>query len=221
MSHTFSWMRRHLLSFVALVGATASVGLASAPVHAAPTVRLAGNVTVVALSQDFANALGALGLKADSLGLSALVDGRAYFPISSGAIDAATARGEINHFGGLRLSTESIRVELSDFAIDTTGAPKLTGLVVANGDLVGRIPLFSLALPNLTLPLAPNGRSVRIPSVGVVLTAEAAQALNATFGVNAFVAGFNIGTAEVRAVIRRNASVAHLHVPRGRDAIDD
>ncbi|MFN0303834.1 MAG: hypothetical protein ACKVQU_26160 [Burkholderiales bacterium] len=220
MSHTLSMMRRRLLSFVLLAGATASLGLASAPVHAAPTVRLAGNVTVVALSSDFAGALTALGLTADSLGLSALVDGRAYFPISSGAVDAASARGEINHLGGLRLSTESIRVELSDFVIDTTGTPKLTGLVVANGDVVGRIPLFSLALPNLSLPLTPNGRSLRVPSVGVALTDEAAKALNATFGVNAFVKGFNIGTAEVRAIIRRNASVAHLHVPRGRDSMD-
>ncbi len=103
MSHTLSMMRRRLLSFVLLAGATASLGLASAPVHAAPTVRLAGNVTVVALSSDFAGALTALGLTADSLGLSALVDGRAYFPISSGAVDAASARGEINHLGGLIL----------------------------------------------------------------------------------------------------------------------
>jgi len=187
---------------------------------AAPTVRVAGNATVVTLSQDFANALGALGVAPGTLGLSVLADGKAYFPISAGALDAATARGEIHHLGGLTLTAGSIRVELSDFLIDTTGTPRLTGLVVANGDVVGRLPLFALTLPPLTLPVQPAGRLIRLPGVGVALTGEAAAALNGVFGVSAFVAGFPIGTAEVRAVVRSNAGAAHLHVPRGRDLFD-
>lgn len=205
------------------LGATIAVAtFASTSATAAPTVRLAGNVTAVTFSGAFTGALGALGLDVDPLGNTALGGGRAFFPISSGALDAANAKGEILHLGGLRLEKGPIRVDLSDFVIDTTGAsPRLTGLVVANGDLVGRIPLFDLALPHITLPLTPvNGRFVRISSVGVTLTADAAAALNGVFGVSAFTAGFDIGTADVRAVIRRNLSPHLVHVPRGRDGAE-
>lgn len=211
--------RQLVIAAVALLTA-APFAITPTASFAAPTVRVSGNATVVAPSHDFVSALSGLGVAASSLGIAVLADGRAYFPISSGAVDAANARGEINHLGGLVLTAGTVRVELSDFLIETTGTPRLTGLVVANGDVVGRIPLFSLALPNLSLPLQPAGRLLRIPGVGVTLTNDAAQALNATFGVSAFVAGFNIGTAEVRAVIRRNANVAHIHVPRGHDLRD-
>jgi hypothetical protein len=89
MSNALSIMRQRLVNFVVVAGATALIGLAAAHVHAAPTVRLGGNVTVVTLSSEFAGALTGLGLTANSLGLSSLVDGRAFFPISSGAVDAS------------------------------------------------------------------------------------------------------------------------------------
>lgn len=220
MNRFSSRIHRRLIASAFVFAGAIAVTVTPISSIAAPTVRLAGNYTVVTLSHDFVSALSGLGVAANALGLSALNDGRAYFPIISGAVDAANARGEISHLGGLTLTAGAIRVELSDFSIDTTGTPRLTGLVVANGDVVGRIPLFALALPNLSLPLQPVGRLVRIPGVGVTLTNEAAQALNATFGVSAFMAGFNIGTADVRAIIRRNASIAHVHVPRGRDALE-
>lgn len=54
----------------------------------------------------------------------------------------------------------------------------------------------------------------------MTLTADAAGALNQVFGVSAFTAGLDIGTAEVRAVIRRNLSPHLVHVPRGRDGAE-
>lgn len=211
---------KHRLVGLALCAAAAAV-ITPSVAHAAPTVRLAGTVTVVTFSSTFAGAAQALGLDLDPLGASALGGGRAFFPISSGAIDAANARGEIAHVGGLRIERGPTRVELSDFIIDTTGTPRLTGLVVANGDVVGRVPLFNLALPSLALPLQPaQGRVVRIPGVGVTLTTEAATALNQVFGVSAFTTGLDIGTAEVRAIVRRNQSPHLVHVPRGRDGAE-
>ena len=198
---------------LALVGVTASFNA----VEAAPTVRLSGQATVVALSQDLVGALSSLGVQPSALGYSALIKGHAYFPISSGAIDAATAKGEILHFGGLRLTAGSTRVELSDFIIDTTGAPRLTGLVTANGDVVGRIALFNLGLPQLSLPLAPQGRRLVVPNVAVTLTQEAATALNGAFNVRAFQPGFNIGEAKVSAWIRSALGASYLHLPRARD----
>ncbi|NJM36514.1 MAG: hypothetical protein HC845_00780 [Akkermansiaceae bacterium] len=94
-------------------------------------------------------------------------------------------------------------VELRNFIIDTTGAtPVLTGLVVANENTVGRLPLFDLVLPEgITLPLQPKGsmKSLTLSGVSLKLTAGAAEALNGAFNVTAFAEGLPIGTAKVRA----------------------
>ncbi|HMZ80736.1 MAG TPA: hypothetical protein PLL06_13620 [Acidobacteriota bacterium] len=167
----------------------------------AGTATLAGGKTSVTLSTDFVGALTTLGVAPDRVSPAKLKRGIASFPIPSGALDLSTAKGEIDHTGGLTLTAGSTRVQLLNFVIDTTGTtPVLTGLVVVNGTLLGRLPLFDLALPALTLPIQPgaNGR-VTIGNVGVTLTETAAGALNQVFGVTAFVKGFNIGTAVVDA----------------------
>jgi hypothetical protein len=86
--------------------------------------------------------------------------------------------------------------------IDTaSGAPKLTGLVTANGSLVGRIPLFNVALPQITLPLVlpPSPELLLIEGSRITLTQEAATALNGVFAASAFTAGFPIGIASIYA----------------------
>jgi hypothetical protein len=93
---------------------------------------------------------------------------------------------------------------LLNFTIDTMGnIPLLTGLVVANGAVVGRIPLFSLRLPSgFTPPIRPaSGIFVELGNTAVELSADAATALNGVFGVSAFRQGFGIGTATVRALL--------------------
>jgi hypothetical protein len=186
------------------LAAAAMIALSSMinPVNAAPTVNLGDGRTAVVLSNDFINAVVALGLSVNSIGEGTLRSGIASFPVTGGAIDLQNAKGEINHTGGLFLANRSARVELSSFNIDTTGAaPVLTGLVTANGNLLGRVPLFTLGLPQLTLPLQPGAfNTLFVPGVKVGLTSEAASALNGIFGVNAFTAGFNIGTASVSLV---------------------
>ncbi len=168
-------------------------------VTAAPTANLSDGRTSVTLSNDFFTALNTLGVSAGTIGAGTIRGGVASFPITGGAIDLANAKGEINHTGGLSLSTRTVRVELTSFNIDTLGsAPVLTGLVTANGNLLGRVPLFRLTLPQLTLPLQPGAfNTLFIPGVRVGLTPEAATALNQVFSVTAFVADFNIGTASV------------------------
>jgi hypothetical protein len=128
----------------------------------------------------------------------------AVFPIPSGELDLANAKGEVLHLGGLRLSTASTRVELTQFIIDTTSpaGAVLTGLVKVNANVVGRLPLFSLALPSITLPIEPR-RTLVVPNVNLTLTDTAAQALNATFNVNAFAAGIPVGTATLTATAVR------------------
>lgn len=182
-----------------LTALAAVLVFASMTVLGAPTKRLFGGSTTVALSSEFIGAASSLGLS-----VRTIIPGRTTrrtrvsFPVVAGNIDLETARGEIIHSGGLQISNQMTTVKLSSFIIDTTGdAAVLTGLVEANGSVVARIPLFKLQLPPLSLPLPDKNGRLEIPDVGVLLTAEAAAALNQVFGVEAFVEDFNIGTAHV------------------------
>ena len=167
---------------------------------AAPTAQIYSGYTLVELLPGFVDALTSLQI-APSKNLPATLYQRiAYFPITGGRLDAANAKGEVPHSGGLKLTRGATQVILSDFIIDTaSAAPKLTGIVTANGSIVGRIPLFNLQLPALTLPLTlpPGPEVLLIEGSKVTLTQEAATALNGVFGTNAFVGGFNVGIASV------------------------
>jgi hypothetical protein len=151
--------------------------------------------TTLTLSSDFAGALSTLEIGAEAASPGRLRRGQAVFPITTGTLDASTLRGEISHAGGLILSRNATRVTLESFVIDTTGAGGivLTGLVSANGTVVGRIPLFDLTLAGGLVDVT----VVRLDGVSVILRPEAAAALNAAFSTNAFVPGFDIGTASV------------------------
>lgn len=168
--------------------------------QAAPTVRPFGGVTSVQLSEDLLGALSDLNLTPGTIEPGALSEGVARFPISGGGLDQATLRGDIFHVGGLSLSNASgTLVQLLNFIIDTSDAQAvITGLVTVNGDLVDRIPLFNLNLTNAQVEGSLFSLTVR--DATLLLTPDAADALNAVFEVEAFVAGFNVGVAEVSAL---------------------
>jgi hypothetical protein len=169
--------------------------------QAAPTLHLFGGFTSVQLSDDLLGALTTLGLTPDTSAPGALSEATVRFPISGGGVDQATLAGDIFHVGGLSLTSAdgTITVELFNFIIDTAAQqPVLTGLVTNNGDLVGRLALFNLSLANAQVVTEPFNLSIQ--GVDASLTANAAEALNAVFGVEAFVEGLNIGIAEVFAL---------------------
>lgn len=158
--------------------------------------------TTVALSSDFLDALKSLGVTPGVVTPTQLNRTTVNFPINGGAIDLKTAAGNVGHAGGLTLSAGGTVVAIQNFTIDTTAkSPVITGLVVANGTLVGRINLFDLALPkNFNLPLVEyRATLVDLSGVAVTLNGAAAAALNQAFKTDAFASGFGIGTARVRA----------------------
>ena len=170
---------------------------------AGPSVALRQGTTSVVLSPQLLQAATALGVTLDDVGPATVDGGVAIFPFTGGVLDTASAGGEILHGGGLSLTAGSTTVTLTDFIIETTGtsAPRLTGLVTADGNFVGRAPLFALAIPDLFLPLAPNAQGkIVVRHVLVTLTAEAAAALNGTFSITAFTAGLPIGIAKVKVI---------------------
>lgn len=171
------------------------------------TAIVQSGITQVKLSNAFVNALTALKVVPGTVNPTELKEGVASFPVSGGAIDLQSAKGEIAHSGGLSLSKGGTTVTLQSFTIDTVaGSPVLTGLVSVNGTLVGRLPLFDLSLPSgLTLPLKPvAGVRLNLFSVGVSLSDAAAGALNSIFKTSAFAGGLKIGTASAFTIIDAN-----------------
>jgi cysteine-rich repeat protein len=121
----------------------------STATEAAPTVRPIKGKTSVKLSGTLIDTLNVLGIAPGALKPGSLKKGKARFPIPGGGIDVGVnpPAAEIFHVGGLSLTDASgTTVELFNFIIDTTDAPVLTGLVTANGDLVGRVPLSPMLL---------------------------------------------------------------------------
>jgi hypothetical protein len=89
-------------------------------------------------------------------------------------------------------------VDLRNFTINVDAAPDLTARV---GD--ARVSLIDLDLSDAEI--AKSGRRLTIAGVKATLTDDAAGALNAAFGTDAFKEGLEIGTATVsgRAAKRR------------------
>jgi hypothetical protein len=187
-----------------------ALALGAASLSAKPTFELVpgASQTSVVLSSGFVNALSTLrvtpgGLETGNLAVSGGV-ATATFQIPTARIDTSNLRLQIVHTGGLSLRAGSTYVTLSDFIIENFAAgPRLTGLVKVNETVVGRIPLFTL-----TLSGAPEVKSydstTDAGTAGTIsikarltLTEDAARALNATFGVSAFVKDFVIGEGTV------------------------
>lgn len=154
--------------------------------------------TSVELSDDLTNALGSLNVSASGFGNTRIRNGVADFLITGGATDLDTTKVEIFHAGGLTLTAGNTSVNLTDFVVSNlNGNAVLTGAVTVDGDLVRRLPLFDLQIGGIQTAAAGRSTNLDLTDVAVTLTGRAARTLNRTFGVDAFTAGFNIGTAQV------------------------
>ena len=151
--------------------------------------------TSIKLSGDLVTAMQTLGVTPATIAPSKL-RGKVNFPVTAGAIDLKSLKGEIVHSGGLTLTAGNTQVRLQTFTIDTTGAaPVLRGLAMVNGALLGRIPLFDINLSGRSIRV--NDGILTITRVGLTLNKVAPAALNQVFSVNAFSSGFPVGTAKV------------------------
>jgi hypothetical protein len=164
-------------------------------VSAETLIPLAGK-TEVQLSSNLVGALTSLGVTPEALKPGTLSKrGIAAFPITTGALEGL--RGEIDHSGGLTFSAGETHVVVSSFVIDLLGPkPVLTGLVIANSNILARAPLFDL--DTNALDVLSKGKRVVLSNVGLTLNKNAADLLNQVFGVTAFTEGLPIGKAKVR-----------------------
>jgi hypothetical protein len=191
------------LSIFALLVWVTTVGM-SGKSSAQETVRTLSGSTRVEFASGLVSALNALKVTLKPVHPGIVTSGKksgveAHFPIITGVIDLDTAKGDFTHSGGLKLVADSMTVEITDFEINTANlsAAQLLGNVTVDGTYVGKLALFDLTLPEVTLPLTPKDGEVKIPDVQVTLTQAAASALNQAFSVSAFTAGLQIGIATV------------------------
>lgn len=196
---------RNQLQAAAGAVSVAAVLAFSSPASAGPTRDIQGGTTSVRLNPVVLNALTANRITPSVLPETRLVGGIATFPATGGAVDLGNVELEVSHTGGLKFVRGTTSVVLSDFIVTTLDEePVLTGLVTVNGNLVDRLPLFSLGLPRLTAPLRPNllTRRLTIGNVQVRLSAVAASTLNRLFNTTAFSPNLQLGTATVSVIVR-------------------
>ena len=155
----------------------------------AQTRTFRAGVTTVHLAEGFVSALASLHVTPSPLGNSELREGVIDFPILEGEFDPTDLKAEIIHSGGLRLAAGGTTVDLHHFIIDTTGAkPVITGLIVLDGKVVGRVALFDLQIK--ASDLGWESKSVLVlKNVGVTLDSGAAATLNSVFHISALAGG--------------------------------
>lgn len=167
-----------------------------------------GGATDVTLSPTLISALGSLGVKVGCDHPAVVSGATATFPIVSGVIDLRTSAGTLLHSGSLTFDATSnnTKVSLQSFVISTAAkTPVLSGEVVVNNAVWGRYNLFDLILPaGTTLPLKPNGNTLWLKGVKLVLDPSMSAMLNKVYGVSQFTGGFDVGTANVSAVVGWN-----------------
>jgi hypothetical protein len=182
-----------LVALIFLVSATASLGQ--------QTIVIQSGKTTIRLAESFISTLTGLGVQPGTVSPTQLKNGAVDFPITGGAIDLATAKGQAIHSGGLTFTSGSTEVRLESLIIDTTGTtPQITGLLVVDNVLAGRLPLFDLQLPTgVTLPLKVTDDVLRLTDAGVVANSATAKTLSDLFHVTV-PANLVVGTASAVAI---------------------
>lgn len=157
----------------------------------ASSIVFEGGRTDLALDPGAAQALTSLGVTPGLVGdASANPDGSFAFPITGGSVAAKSLAGSITHSGGISLTKDATRVELTSFTIDTRKS-QLTALLGGQ-----RVAILDLDLKKPMVAI--SGKTVTVSGVKATLTQGAADALNQAFGTTAFTKGLTLGAATVR-----------------------
>lgn len=172
----------------------AGVRIGRADVRTKPAqLALRGGATTLSLDPGTAAALTSLGVAPSVISPGSASAAGLDFPVTGGRIAVGTFVGQIPHSGGIALTAGSTRVELKNFIIIVSGTPRLSAQV---GDSSTRV---SLNLDLSGIRAGVSNRTAVVRDAKVSLSAEAAAALNAAFGVTALTEGLPLGVADVRA----------------------
>ena len=165
-----------------LVGATAAIvgSLLTAGTASAALDPLAGGSTTVAPSKAISKALAKAGVPVKPLGKASAGEAGIRFPISGGELASGQARGTIRHSGALRLGRGSEKLVLRRPKVKLGSRNAVT--VVVGGD---RLKLFKLDTSGATVSQNDfaDGAGTEIDGATALLSAAAAKALRATYGL--------------------------------------
>jgi len=177
---------------------------------------LRGGATTLTLDPQAAAALADLKVEVTAVGgARANDDGTISFPIPRGALDLSGPAGQIEHRGGLELSTDTASLRLTRFDVNVDASPDLTAIVDHNR--LDRPEVFDLTITGT--PSVSKG-ALTIPGVELRLTDAAAAHLNDVFGTSAFTGGLLLGTAETSTrIVRERALPAKLRLRRGATTV--
>ena len=113
------------------------------------------------------------------------------FPITGGTVNSETLAGSIEHSGGLRFRIGRETLAVRDFVADTE-----SGILTATAG-AAEIPLLKLDFAGLKK--STKGGAIVASGIGVALTLDAANAMNAILGVGFFEKGLALGELTVTA----------------------
>lgn len=184
---------RYAKNLIGLIIAS-TLTIAGSQVYAITLIPTAGK-TEVQLSNAMIAELTSLGVKAGAITPGTLSKkGFATFPITTGAVEMT--KGEVDHSGGLTLTSKNNRLVLNSFIIDTFASqPILNGLIITNGIIKARAPVFELN--TATAQVQAKGKKLTISNVGLTLTREGAILLNQLYGFDPY-SEIPVGTATVK-----------------------
>jgi hypothetical protein len=153
------------------------------------TITFAENVSILA---DF-------GIDLGTVSPTKIEDGKVDFPVTGGAIDLENGNAQIFHSGGVTFTHGKHEVKFYGLIVDySRAAPVITGLIVGDGKLLGRFPVFDLKPPSgEKLPLRPDDGELKFSDLKVTLDVAAAEKLKTDFELPALPKDFEIGTAQI------------------------
>ena len=160
--------------------------------EASATLALTGEQTELVLDADTAGVLTDLGVEVAPVDPAGPEGDGIAFPITGGEIDTETLAGTIDHSGGLKFSAGGTDVELTDFVVDTA-AGTLSASTADGGSLV----VLDLDLSGVEQ--STDGEVIVLSGITAALGANAGDALNEAFGIDALEGGIPIGDVTVRA----------------------
>ena len=169
---------------------------------------LTGNTTTVVLDSGFLSALTSLKLTPGLIGGAKLSGADLSFPITGGNATIYKkgdvkpyVQGEVDHQGsGLTLKAGSTTVALKNFVIHPGNNSNLTGEVDVNGTVFAKsAKLFDLDGSTLKTPTIDSSGVATLEGTRVLLSSDAAAALDKAFGTTAVKGGLLVGTAIIKA----------------------
>jgi hypothetical protein len=200
-------------TFLVIILAWLTASLFPATAVQATTYNIPSGQTTVTFSPQFFNLIPALGATASKISPAKTKGSlnkqnlRAIFPIATGALDNTGNRAQIGHKGGLTLTTgTNVKVQFTGFSLDfglpTNSTRVMTALIVVNGSIVGRLPVFILGTNDIAGSV--KGKTATLNNVPLTMSKQAADALNIIFGLpgpggGRFYEGFPAGTLNLKA----------------------